>query len=56
MALGGPQLGVNLMSMDLCLLLLLVGLLLVEEEFHTWLCCGGPHSEHWQGQKYWTVL
>jgi hypothetical protein len=32
MALGGPQLSVNLSSVDPCLLLLLVGLLLVREE------------------------
>jgi hypothetical protein len=35
MALGGLQLGVDLSSADTRLLLLLVGLLLVEEELHT---------------------
>jgi hypothetical protein len=35
MALGGPQLGIDLPSTDPHLLLLLVGLLLVGEELHT---------------------
>jgi hypothetical protein len=37
MSLGGPLLGVNLQSMDLRLLLLLIGLLLLKEEPYTWL-------------------
>jgi hypothetical protein len=46
LTLGGPQLSVDLPSVDPHLLLLLVGLLLVGEELHTWLWHSGPHSNH----------
>jgi hypothetical protein len=52
MALGGPQLSINLPSMDPRSLLLLVGLLLVVEELHTWLWHGGPHRDRWDGQEH----
>jgi hypothetical protein len=51
MALGGPQLSVNLPSVDLCSLLLLVDMLLVGEELHTWLWRGGLHRDRRDGQE-----
>jgi hypothetical protein len=35
--------------MDLLLLIFLVGLLLVGEELHTWLWCGGLHRDRRDG-------
>jgi hypothetical protein len=52
MVLGGPQLCVNLPSTNLHLLLLLVGLVVVREEIHTWLWYGGPHHDLWDSQEH----
>jgi hypothetical protein len=46
---GGPQVGVDLSSMDPRLLLLHVGLLLVREELHTWLWSRSLHHDRWDG-------
>jgi hypothetical protein len=46
LSLGCSVLGVNLPSADPHLLLLLIGLLLLEENPCTWLWCGGPHRDH----------
>jgi hypothetical protein len=51
MALGGLPHSGNLSSMDPRSLLLLVRLLLVIEELHTWLWCGGPHCDRQDGQE-----
>jgi hypothetical protein len=56
MVLGIPQFSVNLPSMDPCSLLLLVGLLLVEEEPHTWLWHGGLHHDRRDGQERRSAL
>jgi hypothetical protein len=48
-SLGGPLLGVDLLSMDPCLLLLLIGLLLPGEEPYTWLQCGGLYHDRRDG-------
>jgi hypothetical protein len=45
MVLSHLQLGVNLLSTDLCMLLLLFGLLLNEEELHHWLGCRGLYHD-----------
>jgi hypothetical protein len=47
--LGSPQLSVDLLSADLHLPLLLVGLLLVREEIHTWLWRSSLHHNHRDG-------
>jgi hypothetical protein len=56
MALGGPQLSVDLSSVDPWLLRPLVGRLLVGEDLHTWLWCSGLHRDHQDGQVGWSVL
>jgi hypothetical protein len=56
MVMGSTQLSVNLRSVDSHSLLLLVGLLLVGEEVHTWLWHGGPHRDHRDGQEHWGAL
>jgi hypothetical protein len=44
------------MSVDPRLVLLLVGLLLVGVELHTWLWHGGPHHDRRYGQVCWAAL
>jgi hypothetical protein len=56
MTLSHPQLDVNLSSMDSCLMLLLLGLLLNREELPPWQGYCGPHRDHHDGLECGGVL
>jgi hypothetical protein len=55
-ALGSLPLGVDLSGAGLRLLLLLVGLLLIKGELHSWLRYCGSHVTVGMGLEGWSVL
>jgi hypothetical protein len=56
MVLGGPPLSVDLSDTGSHLLLLLLGLLLIEGELHSWLRYHSPHRDHRDGLEGRSVL
>jgi hypothetical protein len=56
MAMSCPPLDVDLPTTGLCLLPLLVSLLLIREELHSWLGYHGPNHDHRDGLQNLSVV
>jgi hypothetical protein len=56
MVLSRPLLGIDLPGAGSCLLHLMVGLLLVGEELHSWLGCHCLHHDRRDGMEIWSAL
>jgi hypothetical protein len=54
--LGSPSLNTDRLSADPRLLLLLIGMLLLEQGFHTWFWCDGLYRDRRDGQECQSVL
>jgi hypothetical protein len=54
--LSNPQLGVDLSSVGSCILFLLVSLLLIVEELHSWMGYHGLHRDRQDGLESRSVL